>query len=289
MNRPLTAAIAVILISAVSCGCTTDNSAAAGGADNSGKPSVGKFVLSEEDKELYGAMISDRAKELLELNPDTDIGFRITFAELNGDDHAEMIMTMCTEKGNAVDYIFTIEENEVTGVNSWLNPVLDSSLFTDSEGTLYENYVTERDINGADVTVGYLTRYVNSHSAYFDYASVTANDQEAFIAGVDRVMWRAEGYHFIQDDELEKYKDGSGYGFYAFELREALQLDENAYDEIVASDISPDTLVFTRQTYDRLMEKEFEGLTQKHVPALSTDVITSPDGFDFSLLKDITI
>lgn len=289
MNRPLTAAIAVILISAVSCGCTMDNSAAAGSADNSGKPSVGKFVLSEEDKELYGAMISDRAKELLELNPDTDIGFRITFAELNGDDHAEMIMTMCTEKGNAVDYIFTIEENEVTGVNSWLNPVLDSSLFTDSEGTLYENYVTERDINGADVTIGYVTRFGNSHAAYFDYASVTANDQEAFIAGVDRVMWRAEGYHFIQDDEIEKYKDGSGYGFYAFELREALQLDENAYDEIVASDISPDTLVFTRQTYDRLMEKEFEGLTPKHVPALSTDVITSPDGFDFSLLKDITI
>ncbi len=289
MNRPLTAAIAIILISAVSCGCTTDNSAASGSSENSEKPYAGKFVLSEEDKALYGAMIGDRAKELLELNPDTDIGFRITFAELNGDDHAEMIMTMCTEKGNAVDYIFTIEETEVTSVNSWLNPVLDSSLFTDSEGTLYENYVTERDINGADVTVGYLTRYGNSHSAYFDYASVTANDQEAFIAGVDRVMWRTEDYHFIQDDELENYKDGSGYSFYAFELWETLRLDENAYDEIVASELSPDALVFNKQTYDRLMEKEFAGLTPKYIPALSTDVITSPDGFDFSMLKDITI
>lgn len=289
MNRPLTAAIAAILISALSCGCTADNSAASGCADNSGKPSVGKLVLSDEDKALYGEMIGGSAKELLELNPDTHIGFRITFAELNGDDHAEMIITMCTEKGNSVDYIYTIEENQVTGLNSWLNPTLDSSLFTDSEGTLYENYVIERDFNDADVTIGYVTRFGNSHAAYFDYASVTATDKDAFLAGVDRVMWMADGYHFIQDDELQNYTNGSGYSFYAFEFQEALRLDESSYDEIMTSDLSTHALIFNKQTYDRLMKKEFEGLTPKYIPALSTDVITSPDGFDFSLLKDITI
>lgn len=72
-------------------------------------------------------------------------------------------------------------------------------------------------------------------------------------------------------------------------MYEAQRLDETAIDERITFDISTNALVIGKETYDRLMEKEFEGLTDKNIPALTSDVITAPDGFDFSALKDITL
>ncbi len=265
-------AAAALLTAAGPCGC--------GGE---------RYTLSDEDKALYGAIIEQETSELLELNPDHEIGYRLTFAELTGDEHAEMIITMCTESRNNTDYIYTIKDGKVYGEASWIYPALDGNLLVDEEGTVFNHFDYSPEIDGAEISFGYVTRYGNGHSPYFDYAAVTSADKDAFIAGVDRVMWMGEGYHFIPDDELQKYETGSGYGFYAFEMYEALRLDETAADEVITVDISTNALVIGKETYDRLMEKEFEGLTDKNIPALTSEVITAPDGFDFSALKDITL
>lgn len=265
-------AAAVLLMAVGLCGC--------GGE---------KYTLSDEDKALYGAVIEQQTAKLLELNPDYHIGYRLTFAELTGDEHAEMIITMCTEKGSSGDYLYTIKDGEVTGEFSWQNPALDGNLLVDEDGTVYNHFVYSPEIDGAKASYGYLTRFGNSPTAYFDFAEVTSNDKDAFIAAVDRVMWRLEGYHFIAEDELEKYKSGNGYSFCAFEFHDALRLDETAFDEAIATDLSTNALIVSRETYDRLMEKELAGLTDKKIPALTSDVITSPGGFDLSALKDIIL
>lgn len=291
-----TGCTAAILLAAGLCGCAGEVSAP--GEEDRTSPSQNtqetlpageRYTLSEEDKALYSAVIEQQAAELLALNPDYHIGYRLTFAELTGDEHAEMIITMCTEKGNSGDYLYTIKDGKVTGEFSWQYPALDGNLLVDEDGTVYEHYVFSPEIDGAKASYGYLTRYGNSPAAYFDFAEVTSNDKDAFIKAVDRVMWRAEGYHFIAEDELEKYKSENGYCFCAFELFVALNLDETVIDEAIATDLSMSTLIVSRETYDRLMEKEFAGLTDKKIPALTSDVITSPDGFDLSALKDITL
>lgn len=268
----LFSAAAVLLMTAGLCGC--------GGE---------KYTLSAEDKALYGEVISQQAEELLALNPGYHTGYRLTFAELTGDEHAEMMITMCTDKGNSTDYLYTIKDGAVTGEFSWQNPVLDGNLLADEDGTVYEHYVFSPETDGAKASYGYLTRFGNSPAAYFDFAEVTSDDKDAFIKAVDRVMWRLEGYHFIAEDELEKYKTGNGYSFCAFELFNALSLDETVIDEAIATDLSMSTVIISRETYDRLMEKALAGLTDKEIPALTSDVITNPGGFDLSALKDITL
>ena len=68
-----------------------------------------------------------------------------------------------------------------------------------------------------------------------------------------------------------------------------MNLDETVIDEAISTDLSMSTVIVSRETYDRLMEKSLAGLTDKEIPALTSDVITTPDGYDLSGLKDITL
>lgn len=283
------------LLSAVLCSCSANTSAEPGNADSAPSDISGSAVgtgysLSDEDMALYNSrIIGQLAKDLMDLNPGIYTGFRVTFADLSGDDSAELILTMCNDRGNSCDYICTAGENGIAPVNSWHYPVLDGKLMIDSNGDLFNYCVLSMEYNGAEISIGYLTRYENSPEAYFDFSAVTADNAGAFIDGVDRALWRSEDYHFITDDRLEQYMDGSGYGLYAINMYNAIELDENATDIAIDVDLSTKCLTFTKQDYDRLMEKQLYGLADRKLPALSTDVISSPDGFDFSMLKDITL
>lgn len=247
------------------------------------------FSLSNEDRALYEKIIESEAERFLELNPDYHIGYKLTFAELTGDEHAEMIITMCTENRNSLDYIYTINEGEVEIMNSWHSgSMLDGNLLADGDGEIWHEYRFSPEVDGAEVNSYMITRLGNSGATYFDFLTVTAKEVEAFNAGIDRILVM-DGKHYLSDDDIEKYRDGSKYGFYAIDYRNLLEIGDDFIEEledgIISADIFINSLIVDKKTYDIIHDAYYDRFTDVRVPALTSELITEPAGFDLSKLK----
>lgn len=267
------AAVFLVLAAVSMCGCSDEG-----------------FSLSDEDRVLYEKIIESEAERFLELNPDNHVGYKLTFAELTGDEHAEMIITMCTEDRNSLDYIYTINEGEVEIMNSWHHgSMLDGNLLADGDGEMWNEYRFSPEVDGAEVNSYMITRLGNSGAPYFDFLTVTAKESEAFNAGIDRILVMDEGKHYLSEDDIEKYRDGSKYGFYAIEYHNMLEIDEGFTDElekgIISGDIFINSFIVDKKTYDIIHDAYYDRFVDPRVPALTSELITEPAGFDLSKLK----
>ena len=263
----------VLAAAVIMCGCSDEG-----------------FSLSDEDRALYEKIIESEAESFLELNPDYHIGYKLTFAELTGDEHAEMIITMCTKDRNSLDYIYTINAGEVERMNAWHSgSMLDGNLLADGDGEMWNEYRFSPEVDGAEVNSYMITRLGNSGATYFDFLTVTAKEVEAFNAGIDRILVMDEGKHYLSNDDIEKYRDGSKYGFYAIEYHNLLEIDESFTDElekgIISSDIFIESFIVDKKTYDIIYDAYYDRFTDVRVPALTSELITEPAGFDLSKLK----
>jgi len=252
--------------------------------------SGGGFSLSDEDRALYEKIIGSETEKFLDLNPDYHIGYKLTFAELTGDEHAEMIITMCTEDRNSLDYIYTINDGEIEMMNSWHSgSMLDGNLLADRDGGMWNEYRFSPEVEGAKVNYYTITRLGNSGALYFDFLTVTAKESEAFTAGIDRIMMMKEGNHYLSDEDIEKYRDGSGYGFYAIDYHNLLELDEDFSEElengIISSDLDTNSYIVNKKTYDIIHDAYYNLFTDPRIPALTSELIAEPTGYDLSNLK----
>lgn len=271
-----TAAAILVFMTISMCGCSGES-----------------FSLSDEDRALYEEIIESEAERFLELNPDYHIGYKLTFAELTGDEHAEMIITMCTETRNSGDYVYTINNGEIEMMNSWLNGnILDGNLLADKDGELWNEYRFSPEVDGADVNYYTITRFGDCGALYFDFLTVTAKESAAFIAGIDRIMMMNEGSHYLSDEDTKKYRDGSGYGFYAIDYRNLLdliELDKDFTEELrngmISSDPGMNTFIVNKKTYDVIHDAYYDMFTDQRVPALTSELFTEAAGFDLSKLK----